>query len=119
MWLSRGVEPGLEGRAGGAADEPVERTHVNQRDFHRRGAVVMFGEAQGLSVHCTDGAERDGDAVLERVLVHSGIDRALDAAAVPLGIGIFIQAVKFCLLRKVPAIIRKGESQYKSFTREM
>jgi hypothetical protein len=34
-------------------------------------------------------------------------------------IGIFIPAVKAYLLRKVLAIIRKGESQYKSFTRQM
>ncbi len=32
--------------AGGAADAPVEGAHVNQGDFHRRGAVVVFGEAQ-------------------------------------------------------------------------
>src|SRR5579864_4134574 len=60
--LSRSVEAGLEGCAGGAADEPVEGAHMDERDFHRRGAVVMFGEAQGLRVHCADGAEGDGDA---------------------------------------------------------
>jgi hypothetical protein len=32
-------------------------------------------------------------------------------------IGMFIQGVKFYSLRKAPVIIRKGESQYKSFTR--
>ena len=65
--LSRSVEAGPEGRAGGAADEPVERTHVDERDFHCRGAVVIFGEAQGLRVHRADRAEGDGDAVLKRV----------------------------------------------------
>ncbi len=34
-------------------------------------------------------------------------------------IGTFIQVVKFYLLPKAPAIIRNGESQYESFTREM
>ena len=33
-------------------------------------------------------------------------------------IGIFIQGVKFYLLRKAPVIIRKGESQHRLFTRE-
>ena len=44
-WDSLGREAGLEWRAGGAANPPVERAHVNQRDFHRDGAVVVFGEA--------------------------------------------------------------------------
>ena len=34
-------------------------------------------------------------------------------------IGIFIQAVKFCLLPKAQAFTRKGESRCESFTREM
>ncbi len=34
-------------------------------------------------------------------------------------IGIFIQVVKFYLSPKAPAITRKGESRYESFTREM
>jgi hypothetical protein len=84
-WLSRGVEAGFEWRAGGAADSPVEGAHVNQGDFHRRRAVVMFGEAQGLRVHRADRAEGDGDAVFQRVLIHGGVDRALDAAAAPFG----------------------------------
>lgn len=84
--LSRSVEAGFEGGAGGAADSPVERAHVNECDFHRCGAVVMFGEAQGLRVHGADGAEGDGDTVLERVLVYGRVDRTLDAAAAPLGI---------------------------------
>ena len=82
--LSGGVEAGFEGCAGGAADSPVEGADVNQGDFHCRRAVVVFGETQGLSVHRADGAEGDGDAVLARVLVYCGVDRALDAAAAPL-----------------------------------
>lgn len=58
---------------------------MNQRDFHCCAAVVVFGEAQGLRVHRADGAESDGDAVLERVLVHGCVNRALDAAAAPFG----------------------------------
>jgi hypothetical protein len=34
-------------------------------------------------------------------------------------IGIFIRGVKFYSSRKALVIIRKGESQYRSFTREM
>jgi hypothetical protein len=83
--LSQGVEAGFEGGAGGAAVEPVEGADVNEGDFHRRGAVVVFGEAQGLGVHRADGAEGDRDAVFAGVLVDGGVDRALDAAAAPLG----------------------------------
>jgi len=34
-------------------------------------------------------------------------------------IGIFIQVVKFCSLLRALATIRKEESRYESFTREM